>query len=601
VVIALVASLLPVTLPPAQAAPGDTDSYFNLESATTSSFKYAVAADDDAFTISNAFTMQAWVYPTNSCTTTNCVILTKENEYIMAINNGLYLYALMGSTGWNWITTTVPANLNSWQHVAITRAANTNSITFYLNGVAMYTGTAGTVTTGTFNNSTFNFSIGVRCGGNVGVNGAPAEQFIGRIDEVKVWSIARTQSEVQSDMHTYGPLNNSNLRLYYDFNDVSGSTMTNLASGAVSATTLTLKNSPTFTALDTSSTINGVRTVVIPRTYLSANGWIKPAGVTTIRALAVGGGGGGGAAFDNAGAGGGGGAQVIEQVIDVSNTNSLNLTVGAYGPGGFGSGSAPRETVGSNGGESFIASGPAGNQTKLISALGGNGGDASRTAAAGNTGGSSSGGSAATSLRGALGGIGGGGGAGGGGGGGSSGAGSSGGSGSASGGAGGAGTSNSISGSAVTYGAGGAGGTNTAADGVDATPGRGNGGQGAASASSSQRSGGDGSFGILILTLTSLSGSTNAVSGAVFRQSTSITANLSEAGRVVFYERGKVIANCKSVTTVGSGPYTATCTWRPSTRGAVAVTAKFIPSSLPSSSLWLNFGSIAVGSRTQRR
>jgi hypothetical protein len=40
-----------------------------------------------------------------------------------------------------------------------------------------------------------------------------------RIDEVRLFNDVRTQSEVEADMHTYGPTNTDNLVAYYDFNE----------------------------------------------------------------------------------------------------------------------------------------------------------------------------------------------------------------------------------------------------------------------------------------------------------------------------------------------------------------------------------------------
>lgn len=60
-----------------------------------------------------------------------------------------------------------------------------------------------------------------------------------------------------------------------------------------------------------------------------------------------------------------------------------------------------------------------------------------------------------------------------------------------------------------------------------------------------------------------------------YRQTTQLQATLSASGGVVtFYERGKIISNCARIYTSTSS---ATCNWKPSTRGNVAVTAKVTP------------------------
>lgn len=66
---------------------------------------------------------------------------------------------------------------------------------------------------------------------------------------------------------------------------------------------------------------------------------------------------------------------------------------------------------------------------------------------------------------------------------------------------------------------------------------------------------------------------------------TTITATVSNPGKVRFFQSGKRIPGCVSVATTGSGPITATCYWRPTTSGGVIISASLTPtdSSLTSS------------------
>jgi hypothetical protein len=70
-----------------------------------------------------------------------------------------------------------------------------------------------------------------------------------------------------------------------------------------------------------------------------------------------------------------------------------------------------------------------------------------------------------------------------------------------------------------------------------------------------------------------------SISGsATFRQVVTITANVTVASRVTFRARNVVIAGCKNKIASGSGSsFSASCTWRPSTRGAVTLTATATP------------------------
>jgi hypothetical protein len=89
-----------------------------------------------------------------------------------------------------------------------------------------------------------------------------------------------------------------------------------------------------------------------------------------------------------------------------------------------------------------------------------------------------------------------------------------------------------------------------------------------------------------------LIGSINSITFSttpVFRSAVTITVSVSVAGTVLFRAKGVKISNCVKRSTSGSSPnITATCTWRPSTRGATPVTATITPTN----------GSYSVGSLT---
>jgi hypothetical protein len=71
-----------------------------------------------------------------------------------------------------------------------------------------------------------------------------------------------------------------------------------------------------------------------------------------------------------------------------------------------------------------------------------------------------------------------------------------------------------------------------------------------------------------------------ALSGsASFRKAVTITANVSAAAKVTFRAKNVVIPGCKNKATTGSSPnIVATCSWKPSTRGSVPITATAVPS-----------------------
>jgi len=568
--------LLGFSSSPAQAAVGDADTYFNLEANTGTPTRYAVATSSSGFAISSAITIEAWVYPTSDCVTAVfCHIVRKEDGYTIAIADGKFKYALNGATsGWYWSDTTIAPRLNQWQHVALVRENNSSSVTFYINGRSVYTGTSGAVGSGGLRNSNFNFTLGAMTNDVSNLDAAPIYPFIGSIDEVKVWQIARTQAQINSDMNTYGPINNSDLKIYYDFNDVSGTTLVNRASGALSSTNLTLKNSPTFTSIETTTVSGATKVVTFPRTYLSANGWMAPFGIDSIRALVVGGGGGGG--FNSGGGGSGGG--IVESTISYNGTGLLPVV----GNGGN-----------ANAGGTFPFNTAANGETSTVGGLiapGGNSGfnyrDPDYYPASGGAAvnGYGAGGRGSTL--------------------------------SANGVSGSSGFSSSITGTATFYGGGGGGGAWSSSrnggsggaggggagtlngNGVSGT--KNTGGGGGANASSGTIAGNGGS-GVIIFAFNAFTAVANAISSATYRTPTTLTATVSEAGKVTFFAMGKVIPGCKSKSTVSSTSITATCQWRPSQRNAVPITARFAPTASPSNLVTIDFGTVRVSARSGTR
>ena len=65
---------------------------------------------------------------------------------------------------------------------------------------------------------------------------------------------------------------------------------------------------------------------------------------------------------------------------------------------------------------------------------------------------------------------------------------------------------------------------------------------------------------------------------ATYRQAITISANVSVASKVTFRAKNVIISGCKNKQTTGSSPnIVATCSWKPSTRGNIRVTATSTP------------------------
>jgi hypothetical protein len=161
-------------------------------------------------------TWEAWVYPTATDATWRTIFGIEDGSWDrnVFINGGRF-WAGHGCDGWN-IT---DINLNEWQHIAIVYDEVNSRIVFYKNGVA-FTKT---------NNiclpvSAVKFAIGSS------QQSGPNQFFQGKISDVRVWNLERTQAQIQANMNIELTGEESGLVSYYPFkqalpNDVNtGST-----------------------------------------------------------------------------------------------------------------------------------------------------------------------------------------------------------------------------------------------------------------------------------------------------------------------------------------------------------------------------------------
>ena len=182
-------------------------------------------------------TMSAWVYP-------------KDNGWSNIAMRGSYGYgfalsgnATCGSSNrlvyWdqsscgNSIYSTLTYTLNNWQHVAVTveDIGTQLRIYFYLNGVkdGPYYSNISSINNGGTSKPLYIAEQG-ECFCNY---------FGGNLDELRIWSVVRTQAEIQASMNNALSGNESGLVAYYEMKDGSG---TNLADSSSNSNTGTLTN-----------------------------------------------------------------------------------------------------------------------------------------------------------------------------------------------------------------------------------------------------------------------------------------------------------------------------------------------------------------------
>lgn len=304
---------------------------------------------------SGDLTIEAWIYPIAGNTYQGLVV---QNQSTTAPTERLWLgldaneNLHLGNNGAISSDSKVPTN--QWVHIAVIMQGNVIKIYFDGQLVEQITRTRSNVGLGAFTVGSSNFA-----------SGEAQYPFQGKIDQVKVWGAALSDSQVLESMRSHGSTGVTSaptLRANYDFNDFDNTSVVRDSAGYDNNLTIVGMDTSNLSPVATTDTSVPGRTIVkFDRTYLTAtNGWKVPAGVTSVRSLVVAGGGGGGA--DEGGGGGAGGliettAQAVSGVIPV--------VVGQGGVGGVSINGSQYVRRSANGLPSSLGS---------VTALGGGGG-----------------------------------------------------------------------------------------------------------------------------------------------------------------------------------------------------------------------------------
>ena len=320
----------------------------------------------------------------------------------------------------------------------------------------------------------------------------------------------------------------------------------------------------------TATTTNITGYVVVAFNGVGPCTWNTPAGVSVVDVLIVGGGGGGG--YNTGGGGSGGG---VDSATARAVSGAVSVVVGAGGAGANSSGSTPSAGSLSSFGTFQVAGGNPGTNYPPAPAPGG----------ASVSGSGAGGQSASTSGVNGQNGF--------------------------------AGPTSSISGTLTNYAGGGAGGGwnspsaasggagggglgSTNGGGTNGTDGLGGGGSGGAAPSYAA---GNGGAGVVIIRYAGSVGdfTTGKNASGIYRSTISFVVTVYSPGKVTFYAKSKIIPGCNRVTTAGSGPYTASCSYKASTHGSIPITAKLVPDSAPGSPIFLTGASVSVSERSSKR
>jgi hypothetical protein len=191
-----------------------------------------VEFDTGTSTLSGDFTVEAWAKPMHA--TSPCSIIGSRSpaccSFDIKFQYGNLIHGDIGD-GSTWLDTSADATFNytvgTWYHIAY--VVTITGYEIYING--------NLEGSGTFNGTPLLFDANhTLVIGNVAVG--HIENFQGQIDDVRVWSVPRTQTEIQSNMNNVLLGSEPGLEGYWQFDELSG----NIASDTASSNDGTLLN-----------------------------------------------------------------------------------------------------------------------------------------------------------------------------------------------------------------------------------------------------------------------------------------------------------------------------------------------------------------------
>ncbi len=158
-----------------------------------------------------AFTMEAWI----KTICTECGIITKSDadntwemgEKVMYLDGNGNL-AFVGHSS-NYVITNATVNDNEWHHVAIAWDYSTQTAKAYVDGQAV------ALTSSSYNGQASDASFSLQLGKANGATNEAKNNFMGYMDEVRVWNVMRTEEQITENYNRYINNGRDNLIAYW--------------------------------------------------------------------------------------------------------------------------------------------------------------------------------------------------------------------------------------------------------------------------------------------------------------------------------------------------------------------------------------------------
>lgn len=208
--------------------------------------EYVNCGSPEKTRIANNFTISSWVKASSVLSSRWYDILTNHWKYaqsgiIIAINgsNGKLHYAISGASG-TILSRDPESNIkdDKWHNVVITFESGTTKT--YLDGILIDTYTQTTITS-----LVYSGSYGLWVGRDSGEGG---EWWKGGIDEVSIWDKVFSASEIRENMFKTLSGTESNLKAYYRFDHLDGTTLYDYSSSPANGTLVNMETADWITS-----------------------------------------------------------------------------------------------------------------------------------------------------------------------------------------------------------------------------------------------------------------------------------------------------------------------------------------------------------------
>jgi hypothetical protein len=173
--------------------------------------------------------------------------------------------------------TGVSANDGQWHHIAL-MWRNNGTFILYKDGVQQYSATG--IQSGFLIPDPGVLVIGQEQD-SVGGGFQSSEAFLGSIDEVRIWNIQRTETEIRANMHRSLAGNESGLQVYYRMDEASGSSMIDSGGDNRTGTLFGATRQTSTVLLGLPVTVTTLAPSGISMTSATLNGTVDPNGLAS--------------------------------------------------------------------------------------------------------------------------------------------------------------------------------------------------------------------------------------------------------------------------------------------------------------------------------